>query len=61
LATPLQVYCDRSLIGLGEVVPAAGAPNAAVRIDARRLADLVGAEWVDVCQDPGPADAPLRG
>jgi prolyl-tRNA editing enzyme YbaK/EbsC (Cys-tRNA(Pro) deacylase) len=51
LATPLPIYCDRSLRGLGEVVPAAGAANAAVRIDALRLAALVGAEWVDVCQD----------
>ena len=51
LATPLPIYCDRSLEKLGEVVPAAGAINAAVRIDALRLAELVGAEWVDVCQD----------
>ncbi len=51
LATPLPIYCDRSLRELGEVVPAAGAINAAVRIDALRLAALVGAEWVDVCQD----------
>ena len=52
LATPLPIYCDRSLRELGEVVPAAGAINAAVRIDASRLAALVGAEWVDVCEPP---------
>jgi prolyl-tRNA editing enzyme YbaK/EbsC (Cys-tRNA(Pro) deacylase) len=51
LATPLPIYCDVSLRDLGEVVPAAGATNAAVRIDALRLAELVGAQWVDVCQD----------
>ena len=51
LARPLPIYCDASLRDLGEVVPAAGATNAAVRIDALRLAELVGAEWVDVCQD----------
>ena len=51
LATPLPIYCDASLRDLGEVVPAAGAINAAVRIDALRLAALVNAEWVDVCQD----------
>lgn len=51
LATPLPIYCDSSLRDLGEVVPAAGAVNAAVRIDALRLAALVGAEWVDVCQE----------
>jgi hypothetical protein len=32
-------------------VPAAGATNAAVRIASLRLAELVGAQWVDVCQD----------
>jgi prolyl-tRNA editing enzyme YbaK/EbsC (Cys-tRNA(Pro) deacylase) len=51
LAQPLPIYCDLSLRDLGEVVPAAGATNAAVRIDALRLAELVGAQWVDVCQD----------
>jgi prolyl-tRNA editing enzyme YbaK/EbsC (Cys-tRNA(Pro) deacylase) len=51
LANPLPIYCDSSLRDLGEVVPAAGAINAAVRIDALRLAELVGAQWVDVCQD----------
>ena len=51
LATPLAIYCDASLRDLGEVVPAAGAVNAAVRVDAARLAELVGAQWVDVCQD----------
>jgi prolyl-tRNA editing enzyme YbaK/EbsC (Cys-tRNA(Pro) deacylase) len=50
LARPLALYCDASLRDLGEVVPAAGAVNAAVRIDAARLAELVGAQWVDVCQ-----------
>ena len=51
LARPLPIYCDVSLRDLGEVVPAAGAINAAVRIDALRLAELVGAQWVDLCQD----------
>jgi hypothetical protein len=32
------------------VVPAAGATNAALRISPPRMAELVGAEWVDVCQ-----------
>jgi prolyl-tRNA editing enzyme YbaK/EbsC (Cys-tRNA(Pro) deacylase) len=51
LATPLPIYCDRSMQGLGDVVPAAGAANAAVRIDVLRLAELADAQWVDVCQD----------
>lgn len=51
LATPLPVYCDRSLQAFEEVVPAAGAIHSAVRITPERLADLVAAQWVDVCQD----------
>jgi prolyl-tRNA editing enzyme YbaK/EbsC (Cys-tRNA(Pro) deacylase) len=51
LAEPLAVYCDISLQAFDEVVPAAGSTHSAVRINPRRMADLVGAEWVDVCQD----------
>jgi prolyl-tRNA editing enzyme YbaK/EbsC (Cys-tRNA(Pro) deacylase) len=54
LATPLPVYCDISLKAFDEVVPAAGSTTSAVRIDPLRLAELVRAEWVDVCQDPAP-------
>lgn len=50
LATPLPVYCDVSLQAFDEVVPAAGATNAAVRIAPGRLAELTGASWIDVCQ-----------
>jgi prolyl-tRNA editing enzyme YbaK/EbsC (Cys-tRNA(Pro) deacylase) len=50
LATPLPVYCDVSLRAYDEVVPAAGATNAAVRIGVERMADLVSAEWADLCQ-----------
>jgi prolyl-tRNA editing enzyme YbaK/EbsC (Cys-tRNA(Pro) deacylase) len=50
LPAPLPIYCDESLRAFHEVVPAAGATNAAVRIAPQRMADLVGAEWVDVCQ-----------
>jgi len=52
LAQPLPVYCDISLKAFDEVVPAAGAIHAAVRIAPQRMADLVGADWVDVCQTP---------
>lgn len=50
LATPLPIYCDVSLRSFQEVLPAAGATNAAIRIAPERMADLVGAQWVDVCQ-----------
>jgi prolyl-tRNA editing enzyme YbaK/EbsC (Cys-tRNA(Pro) deacylase) len=52
LATPLPVYCDASLKAFAEVVPAAGAINAAVRIAPERLAAIVDGVWVDVCQTP---------
>lgn len=50
LPAPLPIYCDLSLKPFDEVVPAAGATNAAVRITPQRMANLVGAVWVDVCQ-----------
>mgnify|MGYP001407053913 CR=1 FL=1 len=50
LPAPLPVYCDVSLKRFAEVVPAAGATNAAVRIAPDRLAELTAARWVDVCQ-----------
>lgn len=50
LATPLPVYCDVSLRAFEEVVPAAGSIHSAVRIAPARMAELVEAEWVDVCQ-----------
>ena len=50
LPTPLPVYCDISLRSFDEVVPAAGATNAAVRLTPERMATLTNAEWVDVCQ-----------
>jgi prolyl-tRNA editing enzyme YbaK/EbsC (Cys-tRNA(Pro) deacylase) len=52
LKSPLQVYCDLSLKAYDEVVPAAGSTHSAVRIAPSRMAELVGAEWVDVCQEP---------
>lgn len=52
LAEPLPVYCDISLRAFDEVVPAAGAQNAAMRIATERLGALAKAEWVDVCTVP---------
>ena len=50
LKSPLPVYCDVSLKVFDEVVPAAGSRNSAVRINPSRMAELVGARWVDVCK-----------
>jgi prolyl-tRNA editing enzyme YbaK/EbsC (Cys-tRNA(Pro) deacylase) len=49
LKTPLPIYCDVSLNAFDEVVPAAGSTHSAVRIAPSRMAELVKAEWVDVC------------
>src|SRR6202012_1237173 len=49
LKPPLPVYCDISLKAFDEVFPAAGSINSAVRITPDRMAELVAAEWVDVC------------
>ena len=51
LARSLPVYCDVSLRAFPEVVPAAGAVHAAIRIDPLRLAELAKADWVNVCQE----------
>ena len=50
LPQPMTIYCDVSLRAFDMVVPAAGATNAAVHIGTDRMAALIGAEWVDVCQ-----------
>lgn len=50
LPTKLPVYCDESLRRFAEVVPAAGATNAAVHIAPGRMVELTSAQWVDVCQ-----------
>jgi prolyl-tRNA editing enzyme YbaK/EbsC (Cys-tRNA(Pro) deacylase) len=50
LRAPLPIYCDVSLKAFDIVVPAAGSTHSAVRIAPDRMAALVGAEWVDVCE-----------
>ncbi|HUO02536.1 MAG TPA: YbaK/EbsC family protein [Rhizomicrobium sp.] len=57
LASPLPVYCDVSLKDFAEVVPAAGSTHSAVKIAPLFMAELVGAEWVDVCKRPEQAAA----
>jgi prolyl-tRNA editing enzyme YbaK/EbsC (Cys-tRNA(Pro) deacylase) len=56
LKAPLPIYCDVSLQAFDEVVPAAGSTHSAVRIAPSRMAELVTAEWVDVCQKPSCQD-----
>ena len=50
LASELPVYCDISLKSFEVVIPAAGDRNSSLRIEPDRLAALVDAAWVDVCE-----------
>ena len=50
LKTPLSIYCDVSMKAFDIVVPAAGSTHSAVKIAPDRMAALVDAEWVDVCE-----------
>jgi hypothetical protein len=56
LAQPLQIYCDLSLKQFAEVYPAAGSRTASVCVSSDRLAELVDAEWADICSLPSPAE-----
>jgi prolyl-tRNA editing enzyme YbaK/EbsC (Cys-tRNA(Pro) deacylase) len=53
LKAPLPIYCDVSMKTFDIVVPAAGSTHSAVKIAPERMAELVGAEWVDVCEVRG--------
>jgi len=52
LATPVPIYCDIRLQTFDVVVTGAGSTHAALRINPLRMAELVGASWVDVCEAP---------
>ena len=51
LAAPLPIYCDVALQAYDVVVPAAGSTHHAMRINPLRMAALVGAAWVDLCEE----------
>jgi prolyl-tRNA editing enzyme YbaK/EbsC (Cys-tRNA(Pro) deacylase) len=52
LATALPIYCDVLLRRFDVVVTGGGSTHSAIRISPSRMASLVGAEWVDVCEVP---------
>jgi Cys-tRNA(Pro) deacylase len=49
LATPLPIYIDVRVKAYDEVVLGAGSTRHALRINPMRMADLVGAQWLDLC------------
>jgi prolyl-tRNA editing enzyme YbaK/EbsC (Cys-tRNA(Pro) deacylase) len=50
LATKVPIYFDVALRAYAEAVLGAGSTHAALRINPLRMAQLVDAQWVDVCQ-----------
>ena len=55
LKTPLPVYLDVSLQAFDVVYPAGGSLNTSVEVGTKRLFDLVGERWVDLCRMPEEA------
>jgi Cys-tRNA(Pro) deacylase len=56
LAAHLPVYCDISLRAFATVFPAAGSRTTSVELSPDRLADLTGAQWIDICTLPDSGD-----
>ncbi len=52
LPAPMKIYLDVSMKNYDEIIPAAGALNASVRLPLSRLAELCGDTWVDACVEP---------
>lgn len=52
LASDLPILADRSLLAYPTVFPAAGTRTSSVEVAPTRLAELVGARWVEVCKLP---------
>ena len=52
LATPIPVYCDIQLKRFDVAVTGAGSTHSAIRINPLRMASLVEAQWIDVCEAP---------
>lgn len=52
LARDLPIVADRSLLAYSTAFPAAGTRTSSVEVAPQRLAELVGARWVEVCTLP---------
>lgn len=55
LASEVPIVADRTLLAYPTVFPAAGSRTASVEIAPQRLAQLVGARWVEICKLPDPS------
>ena len=52
LVRPLPIWCDVSLEAFDIVYPAGGSLNTSVEVTPARLAEIVGANWTDICRLP---------
>jgi prolyl-tRNA editing enzyme YbaK/EbsC (Cys-tRNA(Pro) deacylase) len=52
LASNLPIVADHSLLAYETVFPAAGSQTSSVELAPQRLAELVGARWVEICKLP---------
>ncbi len=52
LASEMPIVADRSLLAYSTIFPAAGSQTSSVELTPQRLAELVGARWVEVCKLP---------
>jgi prolyl-tRNA editing enzyme YbaK/EbsC (Cys-tRNA(Pro) deacylase) len=52
LASDMPIVADRSLLAYATVFPAAGSRTSSVEVTPQRLAELVGARWVEICKLP---------
>ena len=52
LVSEMPIVADRSLLAYPFVFPAAGSRTSSVEIAPQRLAELIGARWVDICKLP---------
>ena len=55
LKTSLPIYLEVSLQAFETVYPAGGSLNTSVKVPTKRLSDLVGERWVDLCRLPDEA------
>lgn len=51
LKEPIKIYLDKSLKEYEVIYPAAGEPNAAVKISVEELSKLTGNRWIDVSKE----------
>lgn len=52
LTSPVEIVADHSMLAYATVFPAAGSRTSSVEVTPQRLAELVGARWVEFCSLP---------